>query len=437
MCQKKSKRKNARAMGMILATVAGSGFAAHAQSDPAVDKLTKENQQLRQRLDALEDAMKKEGVMASGESSKSPITAMSSTTLSGFVTASYFYDVASSKDSHPTGYLWNTGMNQFTLNKVKVTLASPPPDKDKWDASYRVSLMYGEDANITDPHSNIAGYAPIREAFVDFNIPIGTGLDVKAGELISLLNYESGDGGAVNANFSQGYQWYYTGNPPGGAVQLSYDFNDMIGLKARIQNGLYAGEIGTSSKTFLGGLYITPDKKTSLAFLGFAGHQDATASDLSGGSFIGSRQLMESHNLTFATEFDWFHYTSFNPANVSGTDLGHSAGDFGSLGGWLTADICPRVTAALRGEIIRDPTGYGTVWNSPSPEGGYGSAFANSLYTSGVGQSLTSATFTLDIKPAPALKLQPEVRWNHSTTEGAFSGKKDQLIVGMGASYLF
>jgi len=423
-------------MGVMLAAVAGSGLAAHAQSDPSVDKLTKENQQLRQRLDALEDAMKKEGVVASGEPTSAPITAMSTTTLSGFVTASYFYDVSSSKDSHPTGYLWNTGMNQFTLNKIKITLASAPPDKDKWDASYKVSLMYGEDQNITDPHSGINGYAPIREAFVDFNVPIGTGLDIKAGELISLLNYESGDGGAVNANFSQGYQWYYTGNPPGGAVQLGYDFNDMIGLKARVQNGLYAGEIGTSSKTFIGGLYINPDKKTSLAFLGFAGHQDATASDLSGGSFIGSRQLMESHNLTFATEFDWFHFTDFSPENL-GSAAGHSAGDFASLGGWLTADLTPKLTAALRGEVLRDPTGYGTVWNSPSPEAGYGSVFPN-IYTSGAGQTLTSATFTLDIKPAPALKLQPEIRWNHTSAEfDAVSGKKDQLIVGMGASYLF
>ena len=89
-------------------------------------------------------------------------------------------------------------------------------DKDKWDAAYRVSLMYGQNAKVDNSTSGTVGYQAIREAYVELNMPIGTGLDFRAGELISLLNYESGDGGAVNDNFSQGYQWWYTGNRPGG-----------------------------------------------------------------------------------------------------------------------------------------------------------------------------------------------------------------------------
>jgi len=29
------------------------------------------------------------------------------------------------------------------------------------------------------------------------------------------------------------------------------------------------------------------------------------------------------------------------------------------------------------------------------------------------------------------------VRWNHSTASGTLNGKSDQLIVGVGASYIF
>ena len=58
------------------------------------------------------------------------------------------------------------------------------------------------------------GFQNLREAYVEMNVPIGTGLNVKIGELISLLNYESGDGGAANANFSQGYQWFFTAMAP-------------------------------------------------------------------------------------------------------------------------------------------------------------------------------------------------------------------------------
>ncbi len=321
-------------VGVILATLAGSGFLARAQDAP-VDKLEKENQELRSRLDSLEDLLKKEGITPGGDAKDPPVAALSSMTLSGFVTSSYFYDISSTKDVHPVGYLWNSAMNQFTLNKVKMTLASPAVNKEKWDAAYRVSLMYGQDAKVDDSTSGTVGYQAIREAYVELNIPIGTGLDIRAGELISLLNYESGDGGAVNANFSQGYQWWYTGNGPAGGVQLGYDFNDMFGIKLRLQNGLYTGETDSGSKTFMGGFYVNPDKKTSLAFLGFAGRQEYGAPNpyLDGGSFIGSRQLIEKYNVTFATpEADYFSLWPFG-ADCAGRDFaGASHGDFGQSG---------------------------------------------------------------------------------------------------------
>ncbi len=81
------------------------------------------------------------------------------------------------------------------------------------------------------------------------------------------------------------------------ASGCAYDFNDMFGIKLGLQNGLYTGPVGIGPKTFLGGFYVKPDKKTSLAFLGFVGPQFGNV-DLCGGSFIGSRQLMESHNVT-------------------------------------------------------------------------------------------------------------------------------------------
>lgn len=416
---------------------------AHAQTDAS--KLEQENQDLKARLDKLEDLLKKEGITSSSESKDPPVAAMSSISLSGFVTASYFYDLNNKADSHPVGYLWNTALNQFTLNKVKLTLASPAVDKDKWDAAYRVSLLYGQDATVDNSSSGkLVGYGAIREAYVELNAPIGTGLDIRAGELISLLNYESGDGGAANYNFSQGYQWWYTGNGPAAGIQLGYDFNDVVGIKLRLQNGMYTGEADSGSKTLMGGLYINPDKKTSLAFLGFAGRQDFTPPwYLDGASFIGSRQLCETYNLTFATEFDYFHYSGFDPSEAYvGTNALTGApdhGDFWSIGGWLQADFTPTLGGALRAEFLDDPTGFGTFWNSPNPAAlEYGTAgFPAAIYSTGAGQELTEVTLTLDWKPVSTIKIQPEVRWNHSDFGGAFAGRKNQIIVGMGASYIF
>ena len=301
------KRVTGTALGVLAGALLAGGGRAQAQTND-VAKLAQENRELKKRLDALEDLLKKEGIEPSGDVKSQTVKAISGVTISGFVTSSYFYDVANAKDTHPAGYLWNTSLNSFTLNKVKLTLASPEVDRDKCDAAFRASFIWGQDASIVDTRStspNDPGFSWLREAYADLNVPIGTGLDVRAGELISLLNYESGDGGAANRNFSQGYQWYYTGNPPSAGVQMGYDFNEYVGLKARLQNGLYTGPIDSASKTFIGGLYIHPDKKTSLAFLGFEGRQDfQPAWDIAGGSFIASRQLFEQYNVTIATEAD-------------------------------------------------------------------------------------------------------------------------------------
>jgi hypothetical protein len=433
------------ALGIVLAALTAAGLTAHAQTSTNTEtsegSLEQENQELRKRLETVEDILKKEGLEPSGQAPTTTVKALSDVTISGFVSASYFYDIANNKDLHPAGYLWNTSLNSFTVNKVKLTLASPAIDPDKWDAAYRASFIWGQDAPIVDTGStSVPGFSWLREAYVELNVPIGTGLDIRAGELISLLNYESGDGGAVNGNFSQGYQWYYTGNPPGAGVQVAYNFNDYLELKLRLQNGLYSGPVNVGSKTFMGDLTVRPDKKTSLDFLGFAGDQNLGPSYyISGGSFIGSRQLLQTYNLTFATEADYFHFSGFNPADAmyGGTPVGAgaSSGDFWSIGGWLSANFTDKIGATLRADYLADPTGFGTFWNSPAP--GSDVPFPETMYTAGHGQRLNSVTLTMAYTPAPHIKLQPEIRWNHSSLAGALNGKKDQVIVGMGASYLF
>jgi Putative beta-barrel porin-2, OmpL-like. bbp2 len=440
---KKQRITSLATLSAVLGAVcAGGGLPAHAQTNADNGKLQQENEELKQRVERLEETMKKEGILpSSSDKADPPVAALTDISISGFVTASYFYDLASSKDTHPTGYLWNGAMNQFTLNKAQLIIQSPAVQKDKWDAGFFLSLLYGEDEPVNDKSGG--AFSAIRQAYVDLNIPIGTGLDFRAGTMTSLLNYESGDGGVVNDNFSQGYQWFYTGNPPAATAQLGYDFNDMFGIKVRLQNGLYNGEVGTGSKTFMGGFYIKPDSKTSIALLGFEGQQNnigVPVYNLDGGSIIASRKLTESYNLTLAVEGDYFHYSGFN-ANIAGFPSGDPHGDFWSVGGWLTADIAPKMRLALRAELIDDPSGFGTIYNSPNPPGveGYAGApgFPASIYTSGQGQDLTDITLTLDYKPTANIKIQPEIRWNHSTVSAAFNGKSDQVIAGMGVSYLF
>ena len=395
----------------------------HAQAPPSagseaakMEKIERENQELRKRLEALEHMAQKEGIMASGEAPKTmPVAALSSINISGFVQASYFYNTQRPADGKSDAYLWNTSHNSFSLNKVKLTLASPALDTDKWDAGYRVSLMWGEDAPNLNTGTSVSGLDNVREAFVELNAPLGTGLNLKAGQLISLLNWESGDGGAANPNFSQGSQWWFTGNGPSAGVQAGYAFTPKIDLKVRIQNGMFAGPVDSNDgKAYIASLGLKPVADLWVNLIGWYS-QENDSTIVSGGSVIGGYALTKQLGTGF--EFDYFNFQN----------KGADEGDLWSIGGWIWYDFTAKAGLAFRADYIGSPDG---VLGPPVRPG------AAILTPSSHGDH-TSLTLTFNWKPVPNIKIQPEIRWDHTTYKNGLDGKQDRFLVGAGVSYLF
>lgn len=409
--------KNITRLILLGGTLAGGARAAEPVS---VDKLAAENADLRHRLEALEAVAQKEGILGD-KPSPSPVKALSNVTISGFVQASYFYNSNQPTDRKGDGYLWNTTHNSFSLNKFKLTLASPVPERsgETWGAGYRASMIWGEDSPVLNTGSPTAGFEALREAYVELNVPVGEGLDLKAGQLISLLNWESGDGGAANPNFSQGYQWFFTGNGPAAGVQAGYTFTDWLDVKVRVQNGLYAGPIdGNNGKTAVGSIGLKPVKDLWVNLIGFGGDETSTLS-VKGGSVLAGYDV--TSQLHTGLEIDYFN---FDPTAGASADLY-------SFGTWVWYDLTSTLGVAVRAEMLDDPDGGGlkginlpgrasSAITSPDPDG-----------------NLSSLTLTLNWKPTPSLKVQPEVRYDHTDYKGGFDGHKDRFIFGAGVSYLF
>ncbi|MBU6401159.1 MAG: outer membrane beta-barrel protein [Verrucomicrobia bacterium] len=428
--------------GTCLGIVLGGASALRAQSasstsDDKLNQLEQQNKDLQKRLDALEAMARKEGLIEGGPPAKKAVSALSDVTLSGFVTTSFFHDSTEPPASighESPGYLWNRINDSFSLNFVELTLASPKVERsgDKFDVGYSISLIAGQDAPFVNTSSGVIGFEFVREAYIDMNLPIGTGLDVRAGELVSLLNYESGFGGAYNNNFSQGNQWFLTGNPPDEGIQLGYTLNDWLDVKFRVQNGLFAGPIDNNiSKTFMGAIDIKPTDKLWLNLIGFGGREDAIfVQSVWGASLLGGWQATDK--LGFGTELDYWRFE--NPAGSLAVTSGSApAGEspVWSTGLWASYDFTKQVGLALRADFLSDKNGVdATSLGDGAPLG-----FLN---PPGTGQDLSSLTLTLNYKPIPNLKLQPEIRLDHTSWSGGFvAGKQYRVIVGAGASYLF
>jgi hypothetical protein len=394
--------------GAVLGTAAG-----------AVADDTQTIEALKAQVDALQQMAEKAGLIATP--TPKVVKAMSDITLSGFVTASYFYDTSSPPGNNSGAYLWNAKSDQFTLNKVKLTLASAPVEYsgEKWDSAFRVSWIWGSDAQYVNTGGEQQGFEDLREAYIEMNAPVGTGLNIKVGQLISLLNYESGDGGAVNGNFSQGNQWWYTGNGPGAGVQLGYNATEKVNLKFRVQNGMYSGPFDNNdAKTLMGSIGITPTDKLWLTAIGFGGNESSTLS-IVGGSLLGGYKFTKQFGT--GVEFDYF---SFDPS-------GQDTDTVWSIGNWIWYDFTEKFGVALRSEYLNDGTGYafgnfGLNMPAQSPNG------------PDDGGAIYGFTLTLNIKPVENVKIQPEVRYDATTVKGGFNGDKScRVIVGAGISYLF
>lgn len=390
-----------------------SGSSVLAQDTARMEKVEKENADLKKRLDALEGLVQKEGLTLA---SPPPymVKALSDMQISGFVQASYFYNTQSPKDGMSDAYLWNTKDNSFSLNKFKLTVASKPVASDKWDAGYKASLMFGEDAPQLNTPGNNTSFNDLREAYVEVNVPIGTGLNIKVGELISLLNYESGDGGAANVNFSQGNQWWFTGNGPSAGIQATYNFTDKVGLTLRVDNGLFQGPVDNNSgKALSGSLNLKPTSNFWVNVYGYYDIQPANA-ETKGFGTIGGVQITEKLGTGF--EFDYFNF--YGPGNSS---------DLWSIGGWVWYDFTPSVGVALRADYISSPDAV----LGPAVRPGAG------ITTTDTDGELGSVTLTLNWKPVANIKIQPELRYDYTSYKSGLDGDKSRFIAGLGVSYIF
>jgi len=175
---------------------------------------------------------------------------------------------------------------------------------------------------------------------------------------------------------------------------------------------LYAGPVDNNdSKTFLGSLDLKPNDKMWISIVGFFGREDIVATHVEGASFLGGYNVTDKFHI--GTEFDYFNFrngTTDNPV--------------WSAGGWFSYNFNPKVGLALRAEYLNDHYGADA---SGDPLG----------FAPNIGQELTSFALTLNYKPAPHIKLQPEIRFDHTTLANGFGDKRDRVLVGAGASYLF
>jgi len=147
--------------------------------------------------------------LAQAEEKNAVQTALSSTTISGYVDTSAQWNFGTGNANLPPYKFGGGGKaDGFNLNVVQLSIQKPL-DESEWAAGYKVDLWMGPDAKTlgTASYIGLLGQASdfaIRQAYVALRAPVGNGIDFKMGVFDTIVGYESVESGN-NPNMTRSY----------------------------------------------------------------------------------------------------------------------------------------------------------------------------------------------------------------------------------------
>ncbi len=406
------------------------------------------------------------------EAANQLMTAVSATTLSGYVDTSIIWRPGTQSSGGAfTGVGAHTAgpgkQDGFNLNLVKLRLEKAL-DESEWSAGYRAELMFGPDA-----HAYNNGFSPIgagqvgnsdfgiKDAYVQLRAPVGNGLTFKIGSFSTPLGFESFDS-PDNANFTRSYAWQAEPTQHTG-ILTSYKVNEALSLSAGVANTHAAGINGRtlknggssdeSRKTYIAGITLTAPEswgtfKGATLTGGFSKGFSAGAAGSLGTSnaglgvtgisdvynyYVGITTPTGLEGLTAGISYDYAG-TQKNAAYASDSTY------FNAIGIYSSYQASEKLKFNIRGEYATSTSG---IIDNMTTGGIGGASFAN---LNNSHDAVMGLTVTVDYNLWANVMSRLELRWDHDLSQtsdgslfetGAGAGAKNMTTVALNIIYKF
>jgi len=357
-------------------------------------------------------------VVQAEEKANPVLTALSSTTISGYVDTSVIWKIGRGNNGALDGIGYNvkqangsSKMDGFNLNVVGLTIERPM-DETEWAAGYKVDLLFGPDADVYGTHDNLFGLNnnqfAIKQAYVALRAPLGNGLNFKIGAYDNPLKYEAFES-YKNPNYSHSYGYMISPNTFTG-VEASYRFTDWMAMFGGVADsigdrinarGSHAGVIPENVKTYYGGITLTATSDlgflegstlTAGAYDGLSPDGTATTRDTTG-IFVGGTMNTPIKGLAVGGSWDY----RIQRDDVNG-QRGHL--DDYDVAAYLVYSGIEKLKLSVRGDY------YNSGWES--------------WYVTNTGDNkLVAVTTTADYQLWQNVVTRLEFRWDHDLTDHA------------------
>lgn len=362
------------------------------------------------------------------------LTAVSSTTLSGYVDTAAIWKFGTGNANMP-GRVYDGPDVQdgFNLSVVSLTL-DKPLDEGQWSAGYHIQMLMGPGAAKRGT-GLMASFSTtefsFNEAYVALRVPVGNGIDFKVGQFGTYNGFEAYDT-YKNPNWSRSYGFFNETSAHTG-VSAFYKINDAVSVQAGVGNvGPFNSQVDArssveSSKAYLGMITLTAPE--SMGFM--------KGASLSAGYTTGPA------NGSNEPHIDQYYLGGTLPTPIEGLTLG-LAFDFtddltiGTVNGesWcLAAYVGWQATEKLKLNTRVDYTAATQGWYYP--------AVAGTGTSHGGNDQLGSLTITADYSLWANVISRLEFRWDRSLdgTEpygGTVAGTpRDRDAVSLNANVIY
>jgi len=367
------------------------------------------------------------------EKASSVMTALASTTLSGYVDTSAQWNWGTGNNFvAPFKFNSPSKADGFNLDVVQLRIEKPL-DEAEWAAGYRVDLWAGPDANTLNTQSlGVKGDFAIRQAYAALRTPVGNGLDWKVGVFDSVLGYESVESGN-NPNYTRSYGHSIEPQTHTG-ILASYRFSDMISASVGVADTMGpvinsrafapvqpTNPYAESYKTYMASIAVTaPDSMGVLAGSTFYGGVVNGYNNNIVGSGVAAPNLNAYVGATVATPVTGLRCgAAWDLMNVN-TSVGpvKTENDIWSLAFYASYQATEKLSFHGRFEYISgdvdQPGGYtaATSTASPIPIG----TLAGDVYENGI--YAVTATIQYDLWKNVLSRV--EFRWDHAEHGNTF-----------------
>jgi hypothetical protein len=344
------------------------------------------------------------------------LTALSSTTLSGYVDTTAVWKFGTGNANMPgRTYDGADVQDGFNLNVVSLTL-DKAPDASAWSAGYHVQMLMGPGATKRGTGIATAGSGgaiatdfSFNEAYINLHVPVGNGLEFHVGQFGTYNGYEAYDT-YKDPNWSRSYGFFIESSAHTG-ISAYYKINDMLSVQAGVGNAAaYNNAVNAKQSIESKKAYLAMATFTAPESFGFA--KGAT---LSGGYTVGDHQLDAS---TIASTGNTGVGARFNQGNlyaggslplpVTGLAVGF-AYDY-TYGQTMKSDYANATALYLTYNMDK-----WTFANRVDYATGSAGVF-DALPSNGHADQLISETFTAGYALWKNVITRGEFRWDHSLT---------------------